>query len=100
MPKFYVKKTSLAENSLIFKGKVIEGPINTGMILEIPLLGASDVIPVKIHEIAHYEKETDELKKIGLIADFYDAPDDLDVIFNLNIADEELNVCEAKNDDI
>ena len=94
MPKFYIKKTSLGEgqNSLVFKGKVVEGPINRGMVLEIPIAGASDVVPVKIFDIVHCEKQKDELKKVGLVADFYDTPDDLEVILGLNIADEEVNV--------
>lgn len=94
MPKFYIKKTSLGEgqNSLVFKGKVVEGPINRGMVLEIPIAGASDVVPVKIFDIVHFEKQKDELKKVGLVADFYDAPDDLEVILGLNIADEDVNV--------
>ena len=94
MPKFYIKKTSLGEgqNILVFKGKVIEGPINRGMILEIPIAGASDVVPVKIFDIVHFEKQKDELKKVGLVADFYDSPDDMEVILGLNIADEEVNV--------
>ena len=94
MPKFYIKKTSLGEgqNSLVFKGKVVEGPINRGMVLEIPIAGASDVVPVKIFDIVHFKKKKDELKKVGLVADFYDTPDDLEVILGLNIADEEVNV--------
>ena len=94
MPKFYIKKTSLGEgqNSLVFKAKVVEGPINRGMVLEIPIAGASDVVPVKIFDIVHFEKQKDELKKVGLVADFYDTPDDLEVILGLNIADEEVNV--------
>lgn len=94
MPKFYIKKTSLGEgqNSLVFKGKVVEGPINRGMVLEIPIAGASDVVPVKIFDIVHFEKQKDEMKKVGLVADFYDTPDDLEVILGLNIADEEVNV--------
>ena len=94
MPKFYIKKTSLGEgqNSLVFKGKVVEGPINRGMVLEIPIAGASDVVPVKIFDIVHFEKQKDELKKVGLVADFYDTPDDLEVILGLNIADEEVSV--------
>ena len=94
MPKFYIKKTSLGEgqNSLVFKGKVVEGPINRGMVLEIPIAGASDVVPVKIFDFVHFEKQKDELKKVGLVADFYDTPDDLEVILGLNIADEEVNV--------
>ena len=94
MPKFYIKKTSLGEgqNSLVFTGKVVEGPMNRGMVLEIPIAGASDVVPIKIFDIVHFEKQKDELKKVGLVADFYDTPDDLEVILGLNIADEEVNV--------
>lgn len=101
MPKFYIKKTSLGEgqNSLVFKGKVVEGPINRGMVLEIPIAGASDVVPVKIFDIVHFEKQKDELKKVGLVADFYDAPDDLEVILGLNIADEEVNVRTEEKED-
>lgn len=98
MPRFYVKKASLGENqaSIVFKGKVIEGPIDCGMVLEIPIVGASDTVPVKIDSIVHFDKQKDEMKKVGLVADFYDSPDDLDVILGLNIADEELNVRETK----
>lgn len=96
MPKFHVKKTSLGEDqtSLIFKGKVIEGPINRGMILEIPITEAA-VINVKVYDIVHFEKQKDEMKRVGLVVDFYGEPDDLDVIRGLNIVDEELNVTEA-----
>lgn len=99
MPKFHVKKTSLGDDqtSLIFKGKVIEGPINQGMILEIPITEAA-VISVKIYDIVHFEKQKDEMKKVGLVVDFYGAPDDLDVIMGLNISDEELNVTDAPAD--
>ncbi len=101
MPKFYVKKTSLGENqtSLIFKGKIIDGPINRGMIIEIPITGASAVVPVKIFDIVHFENQKDEFKKVGLVADFYDAPDDLDVILDLNIAEEEVNVREEEKEE-
>lgn len=101
MPKFYVKKTSLGENqtSLIFKGKVVEGPINRGMIIEIPITGASAVVPVKIADIVHFENQKDEMKKVGLVADFYDSPDDLDVILDLNIAEEEVNIKEEEKED-
>ena len=98
MPKFYVKKTSVGDmpNTLIFKGKSVEGVIKSGMILEIPLMGASDIIPVQIKEIVFFENQTDELKKEGLVADFSKYPEDMEVIQELNIADEELVVSEEK----
>jgi hypothetical protein len=91
MPKFHVKKTSLSEDekSLVFKGKVVEGPINKGMLLEIPITAAA-VIKVKVYDIVHFEKQKDESKKVGLVVDFDDEPEALEIVMGLNIADEVL----------
>ncbi len=93
MPKFHVKKTSLAEDekSIVFKGKVVEGPINKGMLLEIPITEAAS-IKVKVYDIVHFEKQKDESKKVGLVVDFNDEPEALEIVMGLNIADEDL-VC-------
>jgi len=92
MPKFHVKKTSLSEDekSIVFKGKVVEGPINKGMLLEIPITEAASV-KVKVYDIVHFEKQKDESKKVGLIVDFDDEPEALDIVMGLNIADEILD---------
>jgi len=90
---FHVKKTSLGEDqtSLVFKGKIIEGPISKGMTIEIPVTGES-VVKMKVYDVVHFEKQKDEDKKVGLVVDFYNLPDDMEVILGLNIADEDLNV--------
>jgi hypothetical protein len=88
-----VKKTSLGEDktSLVFKGKVIEGPISKGMTMEIPVTGET-VIKMKIYDVVQFDKQKDEDKKVGLVVDFYNLPDDLEVVQDLNIADEDLNI--------
>lgn len=93
MAVFHVKKTSLGEDqtSLVFKGKIIEGPISKGMTIEIPVTGES-VVKMKVYDVVHFEKQKDEDKKVGLVVDFYNLPDDMEVILGLNIADEDLNV--------
>lgn len=92
MPKFHVKKTSLSEDqkSIVFKGKVVEGPINKGMLLEIPITEAASV-KVKVYDIVHFEKQKDESKKVGLVVDFDDEPEALEIVMGLNIADEVLD---------
>lgn len=94
MPKFHVKKTSLSgdERSIVFKGKVIEGPINKGMSLEIPVTQAAS-IHVKIYDITHFDDQKDEDKRVGLVVDFNDEPEALEIVMGLNIADEVLE-CE------
>jgi hypothetical protein len=91
MPKFHVKKTSLSEDqkSVVFKGKVVEGPINKGMLLEIPITEAASV-KVKVYDIVHFEKQKDETKKVGLVVDFDDEPEALEIVMGLHIADEVL----------
>jgi len=91
MPKFFVKKTAPSEDgkSLVFKGKVVEGPINKGMELLISIAGQT-AITVKITDIVHFEKSKDDSKKVGLVADFEDEPDDMAMIIALRITDEEI----------
>jgi hypothetical protein len=93
MAVFHVKKTSLGEDktSLMFKGKIIEGPISKGMTMEIPVTGEA-VIKMKIYDVVQFDKQKDEDKKVGLVVDFYNLPDDLEVVQDLNIADEDLNI--------
>ena len=83
MGVFHVKKTSVGEDqkSLVFKGKIVEGPITQGT-----------VIPMKIYDVVQFDKQKDEDKKIGLVIDFYNLPDDMEVIMGLNIANEDLNI--------
>jgi hypothetical protein len=91
MAKFLVKKTVPSEDgkSLVFKGKVVEGPINKGMDMLISMAGQT-VIPFKIADIIHFEKAKDDSKKVGLVADFEDEPDDMRIIMSLHIIDEEI----------
>lgn len=91
MPKFLVKKTVPSEDgsSLIFKGKVTEGPINKGMELLVSIAGQT-MVPMKIADIVHFEKSKDNSKKIGLVVDFEDEPDDMAMIMALHITDEEI----------
>lgn len=93
MAVFHVKKTSLGEdqNTLVFKGKIIEGPISNGMTIEIPVTQEA-VVKMKIYDVALFEKQKDDEKKVGLIVDFNGLPDDMEVVLGLNIADEDLNI--------
>ncbi len=93
MPRFAVKKTSLMddEKSVVLKGKVIEGPINKGMIADIPITDAA-VISMQIYDIIHFEKQKDIDKKIGLVLDFATEPEALEIVLGLNIHDETLEV--------
>ena len=93
MAVFHVKKTSLGEDktSLVFKGKIIEGPISKGMTIEIPVTQEA-VVKMKIYDVVQSEKQKDEDKKVGLVVDFYNLPDDMEVIMDLNIAEEDLKV--------
>lgn len=93
MAVFHVKKTSLGEdlNTLVFKGKIIEGPISKGMTIEIPVTQEA-VVKMKIYDVALFEKQKDDEKKVGLIVDFNGLPDDMEVVLGLNIADEDLNI--------
>lgn len=91
MPRFHVKKTSLMDDhkSVVFKGKVIEGPINKGMDIDIPITDAASV-KMKVFDIIHFEKQKDENKKVGLIVDFDEEPEALEIVLSLNIANETL----------
>lgn len=93
MAVFHVKKTSLGEdqNTLVFKGKIIEGPISKGMTIEIPVTQEA-VVKMKIYDVALFEKQKDDEKKVGLIVDFNGLPDDMEVVLGLNIANEDLNI--------
>ena len=93
MAVFHVKKTSVGDDqsSLVFKGKIVEGPISKGMILEIPVTQEA-VIRMKIFDVVQFDKQKDEDKKVGLVVDFYSLPDDMEVIMGLNIADEDLTI--------
>ena len=90
MAVFHVKKTSLGDDqtSLVFKGKIVEGPISKGMTVEIPVTQEA-VVKMKIFDVVLFEKQKDESKKVGLVVDFKDLPDDMEVIMSLNIAEEE-----------
>ena len=61
------------------------------MTLEIPVTQES-VVKMKIFDVVHFEKQKDEEKKVGLVVDFHDLPDDMEVIMGLNIAEEDLNI--------
>jgi len=93
MARFHIKKTSLMEDekSLVFKGKVVEGPINKGMQMDIPITEAAS-ITVKVYDIVHFEKQKDESKKVGLVVDFADEPEALDIVLGLKIQDETLEL--------
>lgn len=93
MARFHTKKTSPGddEKSLVFKGKVIEGPINKGMTLEIPVTEAA-TISMPIYDIVHFEKQKDESKKVGLVIDFAKEPDAMDIVLGLTIQDETLTI--------
>ena len=47
---------------------------------------------MKIYDVVQFDKQKDEDKKIGLVIDFYNLPDDMEVIMGLNIANEDLNI--------
>ena len=93
MAVFHVKKTSVGDDqtSLVFKGKIVEGPISKGMTLEIPVTQEA-VIKMEIFNVVQFEKQKDEEKKVGLVIAFNDYPEDMEVILELNIANESLNI--------
>ncbi len=77
------------QKGVVFKGKVIEGPINKGMTVDIPITEAA-TISMKVFDIIHFEKQKDEDKKIGLVIDFAQEPEALEIVLNLNISNEIL----------
>ncbi len=79
------------ECSLVFKGRVVEGPINKGMSIVIPITDVAS-IEVKVYDIIHFEKQKDEDKRVGLVVDFADEPEALDIVLGLKIQDETLDV--------
>lgn len=93
MARFRIKKTSVMddEKSIVFKGKVEEGPINKGMVIDIPITDAAS-IPVSVYDIVHFEKQKDEDKKVGLVVDFADEPEAMEIILGLNIQNETLEL--------
>ncbi len=93
MAVFHVKKTSLGEDqkTLVFKGKIIEGPISKGMTIKIPVTQEA-VIEMKIYDVVLFDKQKDDDKKVGLVVDFDGLPDDMEVIMGLNIAEEDLDI--------
>lgn len=93
MARFRIKKTSVMDDdkSIVFKGKVEEGPINKGMTIDIPITDAAS-IPVHVYDIVHFEKQKDEDKKVGLVIDFADEPEAMEIILGLNIQNETLEL--------
>lgn len=77
--------------SLVFKGRVVEGPINKGMAIVIPVTEAAS-IEVKVFDIVHFEKQKDESKRVGLVVDFADEPEALDIVLGLKIQEETLEI--------
>lgn len=93
MAKFYVKRTLFGEdqNSLIFRGSVLEGDIAKGMRVKIPITDKA-VIDVKIDDIVELESHESHEKRTGLVAKFLDEPEALDIVADLNVQNEELTV--------
>lgn len=93
MARFHVKKTSLMEDckSIVFKGKVVEGPINKGQSVEIPVTEAATVT-MNVYDVIHFEKQKDPDKKMGLVVDFADEIEALDIVMGLNISNENLEI--------
>ena len=61
------------------------------MTIEIPVTQEA-VIKMKINDVVQFEKQKDEEKKVGLVIAFNDYPEDMEVILELNIANESLNI--------
>jgi hypothetical protein len=93
MSVFHVKKTSTGEDqeSLVFKGKIVEGSVKKGMTVEIPVTRDATV-KMKISDVLYFEKQKDEEKKVGIVVSFSGNTDDMEVLLEMNIADENLNV--------
>ncbi len=93
MSVFHVKKTSTGEDqeSLVFKGKIVEGTVKKGMTVEIPVTRDATV-KMKISDVLYFEKQKDEEKKVGIVVSFSGNTDDMEVLLEMNIADENLNV--------
>ena len=95
MSVFHVKKTSTGEDqeSLVFKGKIVEGDVKKGMTVEIPVTRDATV-KMKISDVLYFEKQKDEEKKVGIVVSFSGNTDDMEVLLEMNIADEKLKVTE------
>ncbi len=93
MARFFVKKTSLSDDgkSVVFKGSVLEGPIHKGMTVDIPVTEAAS-IQMKIFDIQHFDAQKDPTKKVGLVVDFTDEPEAMDIVLGLNIQEESLQI--------
>lgn len=93
MAVFHVKKTAPGEDqtTLVFKGKIVEGSISKGMTVKIPVTKEAS-IDMKIYDVILFEKQADDSKKVGLVVDFKNLPDDMEIILSLNIAEEDLIV--------
>ena len=93
MSVFHVKKTSTGEDqeSLVFKGKIVEGSVKKEMTVEIPVTRDATV-KMKISDVLYFEKQKDEEKKVGIVVSFSGNTDDMEVLLEMNIADENLNV--------
>ena len=96
MAVFHVKKTSVGDDqkSLVFKGRIVEGSVSKGMTVEIPVT-RENFVQMKVGDVVLFDKQKDEEKKMGLVVDFSELPDDMEVILGLNIAEENLSVVSA-----
>ena len=93
MAKFHVKRTLFGEDqkSLVFRGSILEGDIAKGMSIKIPVTDKA-VIDVKIDDVIELITHDPGEKRTGLIAKFLDEPDALEIVADLNVADEDLIV--------
>ncbi len=93
MAKFHVKRTLFGENqqSLVFRGSVLEGEISKGMSINIPVTDKA-VIGVKIDNVVESESHEANEKRTDLVAEFLEEPEALEIVAGLNVADEDLAV--------
>ena len=61
------------------------------MTVEIPVTRDATV-KMKISDVLYFEKQKDEEKKVGIVVSFSGNTDDMEVLLEMNIADENLNV--------
>ena len=69
----------------------MEGDIAKGMSIKIPVTDKA-VIDVKIDDVIELITHDTGEKRTGLIAKFLDEPDALEIVADLNVADEDLIV--------
>lgn len=93
MAKFHVKRTLFGENqqSLLFRGSILEGDIAKGMSIKIPVTDKA-VIGVKIDNVVEVESHEADEKRTDLVAEFLEEPEALEIVAGLNVADEDLAV--------